>query len=433
MNFIPNPINQFNYEQINIINDYIFKKFTNNNPINQKYKITNQQRIHTNFLQCIHPKFKKLFDDIYQYRIQVSKENIYNGIHQLLDRQYIPNTKEYTNTIYLLWNYGYGNTKSVINYNLLFLQKLFNLYGTQLYVTNYTPETLKTGEDIDDPINLSKLDIQNYTNILYTKHQQYFIFDDISYSGTQLMEDCVKWFDFIITNYLQQFSHITFTFNIFLYGITLNALLSFYKYIHHLQSTEFGNLIGNKIIFKLHYSKLLYSSIPFVFKRYIQIKLPNKVNNNLITNISEFNDIPVIYLSKYQKTMNILNQMLSSDLILFGDFYFANEMNEYNTYDTKRLQTLIYLDYKIPDTRSINDRLFYGFVPIYLLNIEYINQYKVIGTFKGYDVYQLQLFDEYKPFLENYIFKTISNTKIYNSTKLIDHNIEKPLTPWYKV
>lgn len=422
------PITQLNQEQIIEINDIIYKLFNYNVPVNQQYTISDFHNIHINFIKSIHPSYQKLFDDIYKYRIQVSKQDIYLSINNLIEIQCLFNT----DTIYLLWNYDYGKTKSVINYNFLFLQKLYQLYTNQLYITNFTPDTLQTGDEIDEPVNISNLDLLNYRNLLYTKHQQYFIFDDISYSGTQLMEDCKKWFDYIITNY-KHITHISFTLNIFLYGITLNALQSYNTFIHYLTTLEYGHLINTLIHFRLNYTNLLYSSIPFVFKNYIKIKYPQHINDDLNTKSITFIDIPIIQLKRYQNTIDILNQINSNDLILFGDFYFANEINEYKYYNTKRLQTLIYLDYKIPDTRSINDRLFYGFVPIYLLNSEYKSQYKIIGKFNGYDVYQLKLFDDYKPFLNNYIFQTISKDKIKNTSKLIDKNIEKPLIPWYKI
>jgi hypothetical protein len=433
-NFL-NPINQLETQQINEINYIISNLFNFNDPINQQYQISNKELIHQQFIQCIQSKYQNLFDDIFKYRIQVSKNDIYTNIQQLIRKQYSYNT----NTIYLLWNYDYGMAKSVINYNLLFLNNLYQLYTNQLYITNFTPESLKTGDEINDPVDLSNLNITKYQHIFYHQHifQQYFIFDDISYSGTQLMEDCKKWFDYIITNFSDYLNsdqyQYQYTLNIFLYGITLNAYQSYLKFILYLQTLEQGHFINKSIIFSLNYHQLFYSSIPIVFKKYIQIKYPNIINSNLDTKLDNFYDIPLKYLKQYQNTMNILNQLSSNDLILFGDFYFANEMNEYLFYHTKRLQTLIYLDYKIPDTRSINDRLFYGFVPIYFLNQSCLYNYQIVGTFNNNQVYQLKLFDVYKPFLSNYIFKMISNIPIRNTSRLIDANIEKPLKPWYKI
>jgi len=443
---IPNLIGILNIEQINAINESILKLFNFNDSINNQYTISNKDRIHKDFLKNIKTEYEDLFKDILKYRIQVSKKDIYEEIIKLIQERYIYNT----NTIYLLWNYDYGITKSVINYNFLFLHKLHSLSLNNLYITNFTPETLISGEEIDDPVNLSELDIDD--TIIYNCNHQYFIFDDISYSGTQLMEDCNKWFLYIITNYNTQLSSTTqtYTFNIFLYGITLNAYQSYHKFISYLKTIEMGNYIGVRIIFNLNYKELLYSTIPFVFKRYIQIRnpTPNFINNDIYVNQKDFNNIPLIFLQRYNNTEHILDKLGQQQLIQFGDFYFANEVMEYKLFKTKRLQTLIYLDYKIPDTRSINDRLFFGFVPEYLLNDNIKleekqrkkpykpynkpkNIYKIIGTFLNYPVYQLKLFDTYNPTLINYNFRSITNSRV-NPSNLIDKDIQKPLIPWYK-
>lgn len=360
-----------------------------------------------NIIDKIQNNYKKLFTEIYNYQVQISKYDIVRGITNILQ-----STSINDNSILLLWNYDTCINKSVINYNFLFCYNLYNI-SKNIYITNFTPNTLLTGEEINEPVCIKTTDTYNF--LLKHKCHDYFIFDDMSYSGNQLMDDCKKWYDYIICNFSNDLdlNCNQFTLHIFLYGITYHSYYQYCNYIDNLSTIEYGHLLNSHIFFKLNVCKYFYSPLPIIFDTYCyhkySIQIQYKYHNEFV-----------------QQTINVCNKMSKKNLIKFGDFYFANEINEFLKFGTKRYQTLIYLDYKIPDSRSINDRLFFGYVPKYLLN-QYLFNNVIVGTFNTIDVYQLQFFTSKKP-IKNFIFQSInSNCKEFYDTFCI-----KSLVPWYK-
>jgi len=413
------------------------------------------------FLSLISDEYQSLFRNILKYRKKISKEEIVNNITQLLIRSH--QNIENPNTICILWITNSSYDKSVPNYNLFFCNQYSKFYKNT-YLLNITPSVYYKEDSEQDELIL----LPDILQLLKSQRQHNYIYiDDVSYSGNQLISDIQYWIRYIIDNFKDTLSKrgIKYCLKIHLYAITTNAYLNYYQYIKYIENDiNVQNYFNKNIFIELYYSELLYSSIPYIFEKYIEYtyQLPHNPMRNcfigkdskfretyfqqrLLSNIKFTEDMiqydknldrDKIYQINYyiDETLSILSQYHQSVIIKFGNFYFSDEMIEFCKFGTKRHLSLYYLDYKIPDDRSINNKLFYGLVPESFLQ-QHLSQLHKIGSIENENVYQLQLYDDYyQSNISNYKFVYPSFTHSINT--LYKHQSKlfpKPYIPWYKL
>jgi len=437
-------------ENIDNISHYIHQIFNLEQEIEHRHNTTNVFELNQQFVSQLRDEYKELYLDILNNREQVSKNDIYLGIKKLItdsDKKY----KNLFSDICLIWMFDYDMSRSVLNYNLLFLDIYSKYFRNRTYLTNFTPESLHTGS----PTEYVQLKPEIFNEIKFYNHNYIYI-DDISYSGNQLLEDIRKWKQYIDDNYTELMVRrikYKYTFKIYLYAITTSALIKYHRLIKEL-STKY-------IIIELNYCKILYTSIPYIFEKYIEYKLQNKSLENckIKTDIDGYKDYERLKLSnlrfnreqgiinwdilnhKIENTFRIINSINPQHLILFGDFYFVDELNEFCHSICIRFQTFYHIDYKIPDDRSINNRLFYGYVPEYILDRKKMSTKTLyvgrIENLNGPVVFQLKLYDnELIPMDREMIFKSLQ-LETYLIHIPINKEIQrtlynKPYIAWYK-
>jgi len=461
-------IHKLNKENIDFITDYIHQIFSIEQNIVKKNNITNVRDTNIKFIAQLKQQYRELFNDILINREQIRKYDIYNGIKELI----IDTNFKYKNSfkdICLIWMFDYDMTRSVPNYNLLFLNIYSKFFKNRTYLTNFTPETLLTGHPTEF-VDITS-DPEIYQLLLRTNHNYIYI-DDISYSGNQLTDDIEKWKTYIIDNFKDELERsITYVYRlkIYLYGITSCAYLKFIQMMNSYRTNVDKGVtryLNKKIFIELNFSRILYTSIPYIFEKYIEYKIKQESFTNCKINqdykiFEIYNEHRLTYLKfdenssydtkfnfkdlniKINNTLHILENLKPNDIILFGDFYFTDEINEFCHMVSTRLQTFYHIDYKIPDNRSINNRLFFGYVPIFLLDTDNLAQdTKHVGVIQDTNtfVYKLQLYDDYmslntQNISNDNVFKRINleNVKsIYSSNEKELKLYKKPYIPWYK-
>jgi hypothetical protein len=384
---------------------------------NQDQYVPYSKRNIQKFVNSFIPEIKDVVEDIFSYMEEISRRDIYKGISSSISKV------SFSNSSVFLYNSGYYFSKSSPNFNLLFIDLLFQKSNGNLYLLYNNPDKVffkKYHDSFDDNIPSFK----NYPHQTY----QFVIIDDISYSGMQLTEDLTRFRDFVFEYHTNYLNGKTCILHVFLYGITIHSLMNFQMYYTEVMS-ELSKLSNVRVEIQLHYTRILYSPIPIYFQY--------SIGENEFSRLSQYIPSNSQIGHDFQKTLRVISDIQKSPakqkaFDIFSRFYFYDEKVEYQKFRTKRSLTLIYIDYKIPDARSINDRLFFGFIPQSLIESSKANpnDFVFVGTFDGNPVWLYRLFGAvFEQFKTKNTVIDFNNPQILHKTNLVNKSIRKT---WYK-